>query len=311
MAEKIRSRELLLLGATSQVGVFAIPRLLAAGYRVCAVSRKPEPPGYGDHAGLSWMQPGDYASSAASFLLSCGPTGLAAEAASRLPRLKRAVVFSTSSVISKQRSPDTEERRQMQAIAGAEDSLRQRCAVRHIGLCLLRPTLIYGCGLDENVSRLARWLRRLGFLPIADDAPGLRQPVHADDLAQAAVAALACENSEPLELFLCGGSTVSYRRMITLIGQGIGVRPRLLKLPPAGLEAAAALAGRLPGLGGFGPAMVRRQAVDLVFDDSAARELLGFAPRPFAPGADDFCLPDPAVLLARARDESGPRSGGH
>jgi hypothetical protein len=38
--------------------------------------------------------------------------------------------------------------------------------------------------------------------------------------------------------------------------------------------------------------MVKRQNVDLVFDDREARELLGYDPRPFAPAESDFSIPE-------------------
>jgi nucleoside-diphosphate-sugar epimerase len=65
------------------------------------------------------------------------------------------------------------------------------CALRQLVLTLLRPTLIYGCGLDQNISRLARIIRLCRCMLVAGQARGLRQPVHADDLAALAVAALA------------------------------------------------------------------------------------------------------------------------
>jgi hypothetical protein len=42
---------------------------------------------------------------------------------------------------------------------------------------------------------------------------------------------------------------------------------------------------------GVNPEMVRRQGIDLVFDDSSAREVLGWNPRPFDPTPADFHLP--------------------
>jgi hypothetical protein len=38
--------------------------------------------------------------------------------------------------------------------------------------------------------------------------------------------------------------------------------------------------------------MVRRQRSNLVFDDLPARQLLNYEPRPFAPVAQDFSMPD-------------------
>jgi hypothetical protein len=46
--------------------------------------------------------------------------------------------------------------------------------------------------------------------------------------------------------------------------------------------------------GGINAEMVRRQRLDLVFDDRQARESLGYNPRPFKPQAEDFGLPGSA-----------------
>jgi nucleoside-diphosphate-sugar epimerase len=316
MAEAVTRPKVLLLGARSQIGVFAIPRLLAAGYRVQAVSRDPRPGAFPAFEGLDWVSLRELAARPAAFsaLVSAGPIELARDAVRRIDELQRAVVFSTSSVFTKQESTDPRERSQIRGILDAEDELRRMCAERGISLCLLRPTLVYGCGLDRNVTRLANWLRRWRFLPVAGRAAGLRQPVHADDLAMAAVAALAAlrpSKGEQLDFILCGGSTVSYREMARRIGEGIGFKARLIPVPPAMLTGVAAWLERLPGETRIRAAMVRRQNADLVFDDHAARERLGFAPRPFGPSAADFRMPSEPELRALARPPAARRGGSH
>lgn len=313
MAEAVARPGVLLLGASSQIGVFAIPRLLAAGYRVQAVSRAPEAVAYPAFDGLNWVALEEVAvrPHAFSALVSAGPIGLACDVVRHSRALQRAVVFSTSSVFTKHESGDATERGQVQHILAAEEALRTLCAERGIRLCLLRPTMVYGCGLDRNVTRLAGWLRRWRFLPVAGPAAGLRQPVHADDLAVAAVAALRIAEPDPSGFVLCGGSTVSYRDMLRRIGAAIGVRVRLIPLPVALLAGLAAVVGRLSGAGGISASMVRRQNVDLVFDDRAARERLGFAPRPFAPVSTDFRMPGEPELRALALPPTPRRSGVH
>ena len=93
------------------------------------------------------------------------------------------VAFSSSSVLSKADSNDRSERRLMRSLAAGEEALVAACSERGISLLLLRPTMIYGCGMDRNVSRLAAMARRHGVIPLAGAASGLRQPVHAEDLA--------------------------------------------------------------------------------------------------------------------------------
>jgi len=54
----------------------------------------------------------------------------------------------------------------------------------------------------------------------------------------------------------------------------------------------AGVANAVKVTGGINSEMIRRQRSDLVFEDGQARELLNFKPRPFAPGPEDFVLPD-------------------
>lgn len=289
----------LLLGASSQVGIFAVPKLRAHGLEVIAVSRHGRPTWYPRLDGVQWLdaeQFGEASPEGVGLLVSTGPIRLAVDAVRSLPTLRRAVVFSTSSVTGKAASRDRREQRLMQHIGDMDAALRQACAGQGTALALLRPTLVYGCGLDRNISWLARWIRRFGFVPVAGAAAGLRQPVHAADLATAAVAAIAHPEDLHLDTALCGGSTLSFRAMVERIFAALDRPARIVALPPSVFVFLLRLARVLPGLRGLSPEMARRQAVDLVFDDRAARTVLAYDPRPFEPVAVDFERPDPAQI---------------
>ena len=152
--------------------------------------------------------------------------------------------------------------------------------------------MIYGCGLDTNISRLAQWISRFGFLPLSGKATGLRQPVHADDLAAVAVTALLHKESLPLGLAVVGGSTLRYAEMVSRIFSALDKPVRLLRLPQWLFVLLVNLLRVIKPDSGISSEMVRRQAVDLVFDDTQARELLGYQSRSFKPTGKDFSLPD-------------------
>jgi nucleoside-diphosphate-sugar epimerase len=286
-------------GASSQLGIFLLPRLRTAGYRVVAVSRSAPHPTTAADGDVVWLHPdlvraGTVEGGIAgppSHLISCGPLDTAREIVLHQPSLLRVVAFSSSSVLSKLDSPDREERLAMELMARQEAELAESCARRALPLLLLRPTLIYGCGRDRNVSLLAALARRFGLIPLAGAAGGLRQPVHADDLAQLAVLALAAERPLTVTSAACGGSTLAYRAMAERVAAAMPGKVRLLTLP-AGLMAAAVWSlSRLPGWQGLSTAMVRRQNQDLVFDDADLRQALNWSPRPFEPTAADFEVP--------------------
>jgi len=280
----------LLTGATGQIGVFLIPRLLQAGFHVLALSRKGKPEGYLDTRHLEWLTSVDevQAGEGCEYLVSAGPMKLAQEILESGEKILSAIIFSSSSVISKQESADPAERKQIQDMLSTESVLGSIAAKRSLRLVILRPTMIYGCGLDTNISRLASWIRRFGVIPVSGKASGLRQPVHADDLAAIAVTALQETKTLPGSLVLAGGSTLSYAEMVGRIFTALGKSARLLRLP----QWLFILLVKLRPGSDINSEMVRRQGNDLVFDDRQARELLGYSPRPFEPSEKDFLLPE-------------------
>lgn len=293
ITKTIGSQRVLLTGASSQIGVFAIPRLLAAGFRVIAVSRKGKPEDFAEHDSVEWLTPVDaqLACPDCQYLLSAGPLQLARQFLQQGRHFQTAVIFSSSSIFSKLASPDSAERQLIQEMREIETDLMSLADSREFRLMIFRPTLIYGCGLDTNISRLAGLIRRFGFMPVNGRASGLRQPVHADDLSAAAVNALLCDVSLPREFVLAGGSTLSYADMVGAIFMALDKPARLVRLPEWLLVSLISVFTKaVPGLG-LNSEMVKRQLIDLVFDDSEARELLDYNPRPFAPTEADFQLP--------------------
>lgn len=283
---------ILVSGASSQLGVFLLPRLLEAGYTVLALSRQaPETPMQLMER-LTWLNPGHRLQNTASALVSCGPTRLARGLLERHESLARAVVFSSSSVLSKADSPHPAERAVVTEIAREEHIIRKLCEDRGTDLALIRPTLIYGCGMDRNISLLYRIAQRYRVLPLSTRANGRRQPVHADDLAALAVRVLESERQGILEGQACGGETLTYREMAKRIAACVPRRAHLLPVPLwifSGLVRMMSLAKPSQGIN---PQMVKRQAIDLVFEDQLYRDTFAYLPRPFEPTEADFVIPE-------------------
>lgn len=267
----------LVLGATSLVGRHLTPRLSGA---VTALSRDPP----GDTA-VSWLRGDigdpDLVLPPARTVFSLMPLWLLPEALPKLVGAERLVAFSSTSRFTKAESPEPYERDVARRLAEAEDAVIGFCEAAGIGWTILRPTLIYSEGADQNVSRLARLIGKLGFLPLAGKGEGRRQPVHAADLAAGAIAAAASPAARNRAYDLPGGETLSYRAMAERVFEGMGRRPRTLPVPMAAWRLAFALAS--PLLPGATAAMGARMSEDLVFDAGPAARDFGWAPRDFHP----------------------------
>jgi nucleoside-diphosphate-sugar epimerase len=276
--------EVLVAGATSLIGRFLLSRARAAGLSPLALSRR----GGDLQADLTQSETLAEVLPPIRRMASLAPLWLLPAALPVLADkgLERLVAFSSTSRFTKAASPIPEERAVADKLARAEDEVTAFCAQRGIAWTLLRPTLIYAEGEDQNVSRLAGLIRRFGVLPLSGDGRGRRQPVHADDLAAAALAALETPAAFNKAYDLPGGETLTYREMCERIFAALDRPPRILSAPPAVWSAAFALAR--PFLPGATAAMGARMAEDLVFDPEPAKRDFGYAPRDFRPKFPPF-----------------------
>lgn len=297
------SSPVVVLGATGQVGLFAVAGLLKAGREVIAVTRNRAGAGGTRLGNLSRCDLAQLGAllrtrpeSGGAALLSCGPAALALAALECAPpanhhHWERLLVIGSTSTIVKRSSPDAAEREVIGEIESALREIRERCASDGIPLTVLSPTLIYGCGKDENLSRVWRWIRRIGIAPLAARHRGMRQPLHVADLAATIVNALQARPAPELETPVSGGSALEYGEMIGRLFDAAGLRRRCLRLPSLSFPLVAGLSRLLPAVTPISSEMFRRQSRDLVFDDSQARTHLGHEPRDFHPTAEDFDLP--------------------
>jgi nucleoside-diphosphate-sugar epimerase len=279
----------LILGATGLVGGYILDHLVRAGERPLALSRSRQ-----SGPGIDWYQgdlenPDTLRLPPFATLYCTADAILLPPALPRLfnPSLKRAIVFSSTSVITKLDSEVVAEREMLNALAAAEQKIITACEQNNVAWTILRPTLIYAEGRDINITPLSRLIRRFGFMPLVGGAPGLRQPVHAEDLAIGAIAAASSDATLNKFYSLPGGETLSYREMVGRIFDGLR-KPRRTIPIPVGLWRAIFLVAR-PLFPDANVAMGVRMTKDMTFDPAPAIRDFGWNPRAFNPVFDQPC----------------------
>jgi nucleoside-diphosphate-sugar epimerase len=202
--------------------------------------------------------------------------------------IKRLVALSSTSRFTKSDSSEPQEQTMARRLSEAEAQVQAWAESRGVEWVILRPTLIYGLGRDKNITEIARFIRRFGFFPVLGKAGGLRQPVHAADVAGACVAALRTPGAANRAYNLSGGETLAYRDMVARVFAALGRSPRLLTVPLPAFRAAVALLRCVPRYRHWSAAMAERMNQDLVFDHGEATRDLDFRPQAFNPSAQDI-----------------------
>lgn len=269
----------LVFGASSQIGHFLLPRLRARGESIVALSRKPRP----EQAGVQWLQ-GDLpdrvpAVAQPSAVINFGPLASFAAwlASAGLPSTTRIIATSSMSAESKQASDVPAERELSQTLRDGEAAVAAACDSHGLAWTIFRPTLIYGAGIDKSLSPIARRASRLHVFPLPAGR-GLRQPVHADDIAAAVVAALDHPEAAGRILPLGGGERLTAAEMFARVRRGMATATIPLPIPAVLLRAGRYAVPRLRG-------PLTRLEADLIADNSELQRLLGISPRPFQPDA--------------------------
>lgn len=270
-------------GASSLVGSYLLPQLLAQGHRLDVISRNSGvsrenfgwhqlPLEKGELSGLPTTEGFIYVHLAPLWLL----PPILPELARR--KVSRIIAFSSTSVLTKQNSKHPAEQAVVEKLQSAEHTLVNS------GLnnwTIIRPTLIYAAGRDKNVAVIAALIRRLGIFATIGSGKGLRQPVHAEDLASAVLALLQNGQTHNKIYALSGGETLSYRSMVGRIFQALNLPHRIISIPSPLFATVLWLARCLPKFRHLNMQMAYRMNQDLCFDHSDASQDFGYAPRKF------------------------------
>ena len=281
------------LGASSLVGSYLLTQLVEMGFGAVAFSRKKK---IGIQGGVSeWMHiPASGTKNPdincrVSHWICVAPIWVLPDYFSLIEAsgARRVVVLSSTSRFTKVDSGDTAENAVAAKLIDSEAQLQAWAASCGIELVILRPTLIYGLGRDKNISEIARFILRFGFFPLLGRAQGLRQPIHAEDVAAACFAALQAPNAANRAYNISGGETLPYREMVAHVFKALGRPVRLVTVPLWAFRLAVAVLRYLPRYRHWSASMAERMNRDLVFDHAEAAHDLGCKPRGFVLTAED------------------------
>jgi hypothetical protein len=275
---------LVIIGATNLIAPYLIKRLQTGGLQAEIISRKavPVPEGFtltqiDITSARNWIAP------EGAVIISLIPLWLLAQFLPRFIGVKAIIAVGTTNLFGK---PNSKEERKIAAhFDNAGALLREWCKRSFVHFTLLRPTMVYDGRGDKNITRLAHFIRKTHFVPVAAPAKGLRQPIHADDVARAVMGAINNEAAQDKVFTIAGGEVLSYRVMVERVFEAMGLKPRLLMLPSEwltkffhGTEALGILRDK-----SFGNTIFQRMNEDLIFDVAEGVKVLGYEPRGFSP----------------------------
>jgi nucleoside-diphosphate-sugar epimerase len=281
------NKSCVVLGGSSQAGSWLVPSLIDGGWTVHLISRGVRPQvDYGPNAIWHILDLRDPAARfpAIEIRVVFDTLSIASEWLERMREAgaERVISFSSTSVFTKVDSSDPIDVKSVHDVQKREQVFAETCARLGIDWTILRPTLIYGGKFgDRTVKDIARVIRLFGFFPAFGSATGLRQPVHAADLAKACLQ--VCDNKAAFNrgYNLGGGEILPYHEMVARIFTAMGRRPRIVRIPLPAFALAAKLARLHPRYRHIRSSMAERMERDMTFSNAEAIAGFGFAPRPF------------------------------
>jgi nucleoside-diphosphate-sugar epimerase len=274
------------LGGSSQAGSWLVPALVESGWKVHLISRGRKPQlDYGPNAIWNNL---DLSSAEARFpalevRVVFDTLGIVSDWLERFRNtgVERVITFSSTSVLTKVDSTDPVDIKMIGEVRKREQVFADSCTRLGMDWTILRPTLIYGGKFGDRT--VARVIRLFGFFPLFGSGAGLRQPVHADDLAKACMQ--VCDNAMAFNrgYNIGGGEILPYREMVERIFAAMGKSPRFVRIPLSAFELAAKIARLHPRYRHIRSSMAERMEKDMTFSNAEAVADFAYTPRGFVP----------------------------
>ncbi len=277
---------ILIFGLSGQVGDALLPLLLDTSFVVTAISRQPR----ASEKNIIWKQAGffNFASPEKNYdaIVSLGPLdAFASWLTSSGFAAKKIIALSSTSIVTKKNSPDANERKLSELLERSEQLLITQAIKTDSALFVLRPTLMYGNGRDQSLSRWLSLAKRFKWVVLPNNAGGLRQPVHVADVACAVFQALVQVQVDSgfVVLDLPGGEILAFDQMLLRTLEVQLPSAKVLRIPDFLFWLMLRMVSHTRFGRGLGSGFFARLGEDWVFDPIPARMMLAYTPRAFSP----------------------------
>ena len=112
-----------------------------------------------------------------------------------------------------------------------EKKVKELVAESELQLTILRPTMIYGNPIDNNVIKFIKMVDKFRFFPVIDGGASLLQPVHAQDLGNAYYDVLTNSNTIGKNYDLSGDEPITIIAFLQLIAELLGKKRSFFSVP--------------------------------------------------------------------------------
>ncbi len=276
---------ILLAGAHTDIGLCILRRLLAADLEVVALYHRHIIDF--EHPKLTWLQ-GDLMQQDCGMhnhyprmLIYADDIRLLPDHLEHFSKLgvERIVAIASAYIFRLLTSGDKAHKLEAKSYVLAEGDVVRSSSVVNIDTTILRAGMTYGMGHDDNVSAIARFIKRFGFILLLPPANGKRQPIHCDDIAINTISLINHKASFGKTYNIVGNQTLSYHAIVEEIFKALGKKPRILKWKGLGLI--SSVLSPFSSLRSFNRFAIERANIDVVFDKDILPESLSIPQRNF------------------------------
>ena len=191
--------------------------------------------------------------------------------------VRRVILVHTTGIYSKYKSASEEYK-------NIESEVKKIINTSQISLIILRPTMIYGNIIDNNMVVFIRMVDKLRLFPVIDHGKSLLQPVNGCDLGKAYYQVLTNPNIMNGDYILSGEKPITMLNMFKLISNTLGKKTTFVSVPLGfGVFLARILKAFTLGKVDY-IEKVQRMGEDRSFPHDAAFRDFGYTPMPFAEG---------------------------
>lgn len=153
---------------------------------------------------------------------------------------------------------------------------------------ILHPTMIYGALGENNIQRMALFIKKFKLIPLPNKGKSLIQPIHVEDVITAILLAMGKQQCIHQSILIAGPKALTYKNFIKKIAAASGSNCAVIPVNQTLVQILALLTRWIPFLPSITSQEVQRLMEDKNVDTSQMTQLLGLTPRNFEEGLTEL-----------------------